>query len=158
MSLQIEKENTKRKHWASIQILIKIYFNGNVLGSCGIKGGLYWVKTRCLVIIINFKPMKTPENPWKLQYSKKPRRYLGRDGRVFRRYLGRDGKYFGGIWAGTEEFFRVSRPGRNSAKTDVFDLLKKRDNYFSSQSIFYLKNLTWPPRSLLLCAKRTFLE
>ena len=33
---------------------------GNVWGSWGIKGGLDWVKTRCLVITIYFKP---PENP-----------------------------------------------------------------------------------------------
>ena len=84
------------------------------------------VKTRCLVIIIY---LKNPENPYrKLQYSRKLRRYLGRDGRVFRRYLGRDGRVFGGISAGTKEFFEISRPGRNSAKKDVFYLLNYFDN------------------------------
>ena len=68
------------------------------------------------------------QNPWKLQYSKKLRRYLGWDGRVFRRYLGRDGRVFGGISTRTEEFLEVSRPGRNSEKTDVFDLLIAHNN------------------------------
>ena len=82
------------------------YIKGNVWESWRIKGGLDWVKTRCLVITIYFKTPKNFENPWKLHYRQKLKRYLGREGRVFRRYLGQDGRVFGGISAGTEVFFR----------------------------------------------------
>ena len=40
----------------------EIYIKRNVWGSWGIKGDLDWVKTRCLVILIYFKTLKTPEN------------------------------------------------------------------------------------------------
>ena len=59
-----------------------------------------WDKTRCFVILIHFK---TPILSGKLQYSRKLKMYLSRDGKVF-----------GGISAGTEEFLEVSRPGRKS--------------------------------------------
>ena len=56
---------------------------------------------------------KNPVLSGKLEYIRKLRRYFGRDGTAF-----------GGISAGTEEFFEVSRLGQNSAKTAVFDILK----------------------------------
>ena len=34
-------------------------------------------------------------------------------------------EFLGGFSAGTEEFLEVSRPGRNIAKTNVFELLIK---------------------------------
>ena len=79
----------------------------------GIKGGL---RTRCLVM--------TPVLSGKLEYSGKLRRYLGRDKKVF-----------GGISAGTEEFFEVSQPGRNSTKTDIFDFLKNNITNVSDLNI-----------------------
>ena len=87
----------------------------------GIKGGLYWFKTRCLVIIIHFK---TTVLSGKLEYSRKIRRYLGRDGRVFGGISARTEEFLEVSRPGQNSFFEVSRPGRNSAKTDIFDLLK----------------------------------
>ena len=74
---------------------------GNVKGSWGIKGVLDWVKTKFLVIIIHFKTSVISGN---LQYSKKLRRYLGRDGRFFRGFSYGTEEFLGGISAGTEEF------------------------------------------------------
>ena len=67
----------------------------------GIKWDLDWVKTRCLVIKINFKP---PVLSGKLQYSRKLKRYLGRDERVLGGILSGTEEFLGGISAGTEEF------------------------------------------------------
>ena len=70
------------------------------------KGGLDWVNTRCLVIIIHFK---TPVLSGKLQYSRELRMYLGRDGRVFL-----------GISAGTEEFLRGISAETEQCKNGCF--------------------------------------
>ena len=75
---------------------------GNVWGSWGIKGGLDWVKTRCLVIIIH---LKTSVLTGKLQYSGKLMRYFGGDGRVLRGILAGTKEFLRGISAGTEKFF-----------------------------------------------------
>ena len=72
-------------------------FKGNVWGSWEIKGGLDWVKTRCLVILIYFK---TPENYITVEN-------LGG-------ISARAEEFLGGISAGKEEFLKVSRPGRKS--------------------------------------------
>ena len=66
-----------------------MFLKNNVYGSWEINRGLDCVKTRCLVIIIHFK---NPLLTGKLQYRRKFKRYLGRDGGVFVRYLGQDGK------------------------------------------------------------------
>ena len=71
-----------------ILILRQTLFRCNgILGILGNKGGLDWVKTRYLVIIIHFKTPQEVSRPGR----KSILRYLGRDGRVFRRYLGQDG-------------------------------------------------------------------
>ena len=65
-----------------------------------LKGGLDWFKTRCFVIIIHFK---TSVLSGKLQYSRKLRMYLCREGRVFLIISAGTEEFLGGISAGTEQ-------------------------------------------------------
>ena len=105
-------------------ILKPIMFKGNVYGCWGIKGGLDWVKTWCLVITIHFKPLRyqknfniaenlrgildgteeflrgisagTEELIWGISAGTEEflMSYLGRDGKVFMKYLGQDRRVF----------------------------------------------------------------
>ena len=94
-----------------------ILLKGNVYGSWAIKGGLDWVKTSCLVIRIHFK---TPVLSGKLKYSRKLRRYLGRDGRVFGSISAGMKKFLGSISAVTEEFLGGILAGTEQCKNGRF--------------------------------------